>query len=186
MTWILKCACWFDGENHNDELSRDDSFMYGWADGENHHDELSRDDSFMYGWADGENHHDELSRDDSFMYGWADGENHHDELSGDDICMYYTYNQRMEWFWDVLRKNLDGCISGHGKWHKRVSKVYVLLFFIPFLNQTFTRFMSFFNLASFHAILCSIMHWSVLNLSVHVFCEIYMIIGWVKFLNLSD
>ena len=167
MTWILKCACWSDGENHNDELSRDDSFMYGWADGENHHDELSRDDSFMYGWADGENHNT-------------------DELSGDDICMYYTYNQRMEWFWGVLRKNLDGCISGHGKWHKRVSKVYVFLFFIPFLNQTFTRFMSFFNLASFHAILCSIMHWSVLNLSVHVFCAIYMIIGWVKIFNLSD
>ena len=49
MTWELKCACWADGENHNDELSRDDSFMYGWAEGENHNiDELSGDDSCIY------------------------------------------------------------------------------------------------------------------------------------------
>ena len=104
MTWDLKCACWADGENHNDELSGNDSFMHGWAEGENHNNELSGDDSFMYGWAEGENHNNELSGDDSCMYGWAEGENHNDELSGDNSRMYDTYNQRIEWFWECLKK----------------------------------------------------------------------------------
>ena len=85
MTWELKCAGWAEGENHNDKLSGDDSFIYGWAEGENHNDELSGDDSFMHGWAEGENHNI-------------------DELSGDDSCMYDTYNQRIEWFWGCLKK----------------------------------------------------------------------------------
>ena len=70
MTWELKCACWADGENHNYELSGDDSCMYGWAEGENHNDGLSGDDSCMYGWAEGENRNDELSGDDSCMSAW--------------------------------------------------------------------------------------------------------------------
>ena len=207
MTSELKCACWADGENHNDELSGDDSFMYGWAEGENHNDELSGDDSFMYGWAEGENRIDELSGDDSFMYGWAEGENRIDKLSGDDSfmfswaegennnidelseddsCMYDThdtYNQRIEWFWGCLKKKSGWMYFGTWQVTQESPES-----FIPFLNQTFTRFyVFFFNLACFHAIVCSIIS-EVLNLYYYVFFfnSIYMIIGWAMFLNLSD
>ena len=47
-----------------------------------------------------------------------------------------------------------------------------LLFIIPFLNQTFTRFYVFFNLAYFHAILCSIMQWS--TKSVCILCNLHV------------
>ena len=47
-----------------------------------------------------------------------------------------------------------------------------LLFIIPFLNQTFTRFYVFFNLACFHTILCSIMQWS--TKCVCILCNLHV------------
>ena len=118
------------------------------SDGENHNDEFSRDDSFMYGWAERENHNDELSGDDSFMFGWAEGENHNiDELSGDDSCMYDThdtYIQRIEWFWGCLKKESGWMYFGTWQVTQESLESLSVVVFYSFPKSNFYAFLRLF------------------------------------------